>query len=154
MTGVEIIAVVVGSVAGVGLGLVTMQRGGMPRPAALTGGCDDERIDLMGQQRRWVIAAMDRLAEAGLIEDLARRQGHFLHDVADSVDRPCERLAAHQQLMALWTAVGQRGDHAGEPGLDTPEMARVNRELASLQQQIDRLDQTQPTTGRSGSEHR
>ena len=154
MTGVEIIAVVVGSVAGIGLGLVTVRRGGTPRRAALTGGSHDERIDLMGQQRRWVIAAMDRLAEAGVIEDLARRRGHFLHDVADSVDRSCERLEAHQQLMVLWTTVAKQADHAGEPGMDTPETVRVNRELASLQEQIDRLDLTQLTTGRSGSGHR
>lgn len=139
MTGAEVIAVVIGTVAGVGLGAYTVRHRPVVQTVGFSPGEHQHQIDaLMSQQRRWVIAALDRMADHGVIEDTQRRQGHFFHDIAEGVDRCSERLAAHRELMTLWASMASTDPkHIDGP---LPEHTRVSQELSSLQAQIDQLD--------------
>ena len=146
MTGLEVAAVVIGTVVGLTLGSYTTRRQSTTQAVGLASGEQQHQIDaLMGQQRRWVIAALDRLADGGLIEDSQRRQGHCFVDIADGVDRSSERLAAHRELMMLWTLVAtSRANHIDGR---LSEAVRESQELAVLQAQIDQL-------GRASRPHR
>jgi len=142
MTGLEAVAAMVGTVGGVALGVRTSRKWRQAVSGRLAADGPEIHIEvLQGQQRRWVVAAMELLAGYGTIDCTVSRRARLYQDIASSVDSRTERLEAHRQLLSLWIEVAALARTGSEA--TSAQAARVDRQLAALEAEIDQLHEVE-----------
>ncbi len=113
MTGLEVVALALGTTAGVALGVRAWRRdpdqGRTPAASEGESAAESERR----QKCDSVIERCRQLADVGAIDPVALHRASFLHDIATNAGCASERAAATSQLLAM------AGPPLISPGADT-----------------------------------
>ncbi|NNE74441.1 MAG: hypothetical protein HKN26_12310 [Acidimicrobiales bacterium] len=101
MTGIEVLALALGTTAGVALGVRAWRRDPDQGRTPAASECDSAAEPERRQQCDSVIERYRQLADVGAIDPVALDRASFLHDIATNAGCASERAAATSQLLAM-----------------------------------------------------
>lgn len=101
MTGLDVLAVAVGSTVGAALGVRAWRQVPDNRADRVAAEGESAQERDLHQQCDSIIVRLTRRADEGSVDRLSLDRAHFFHDIATRAGCPSERSAARSELVAI-----------------------------------------------------